>query len=53
MNDFFNLLEIHKVKIEWVKGHAGNPINERCDRLAVGAYTNNAVLHDYEYEGTL
>ncbi|MFA5842144.1 MAG: ribonuclease H [Candidatus Gracilibacteria bacterium] len=24
-----------KVKIEWVKGHANNPMNERCDVLAV------------------
>lgn len=25
----------HTVKIVWVKGHAGHPENERCDRLAV------------------
>ncbi|MCK5102524.1 MAG: ribonuclease HI [Cyclobacteriaceae bacterium] len=24
-----------KVKFKWVKGHAGNPENERCDQLAV------------------
>lgn len=29
------LLEIHEVKIVWVKGHAGHPENERCDALAV------------------
>ncbi len=29
------LLEKHKVKFNWVKGHAGHPENERCDRLAV------------------
>ena len=29
------LLEKHKVTICWVKGHAGHPENERCDRLAV------------------
>ena len=28
----------HEVTIEWVKGHAGHPENERCDRLAVEAY---------------
>ena len=33
-----NLLEVHKVEIEWVKGHAGHPENERCDRLAVEYY---------------
>lgn len=29
------LLEKHKVDFIWVKGHAGHPENERCDRLAV------------------
>ena len=28
------LLEIHKVTFVWVKGHAGHPYNERCDKLA-------------------
>lgn len=31
------LLEKHKVTVNWVKGHAGHPENERCDRLAVAA----------------
>ena len=29
-----HLLERHKVTFVWVKGHAGHPYNERCDRLA-------------------
>ena len=29
------LLAKHQVTICWVKGHAGHPENERCDRLAV------------------
>ena len=29
------LLEIHRVPVKWVKGHAGHPENECCDRLAV------------------
>lgn len=29
------LCEIHTVDVNWVKGHAGHPENERCDRLAV------------------
>lgn len=29
------LLEKHQVSFVWVKGHAGHPENERCDRLAV------------------
>ena len=28
-------LEPHTVEIKWVRGHAGHPENERCDRLAV------------------
>ena len=31
------LCEIHVVEVNWVKGHAGHPENERCDRLAVAA----------------
>ncbi len=30
-----NLLEIHDVTFNWIKGHAGHEENERCDRLAV------------------
>ena len=29
------LLDVHQVEFVWVKGHAGHPYNERCDRLAV------------------
>ena len=31
------LYATHEVEIVWVKGHAGHPENERCDRLAVAA----------------
>ncbi len=34
------LLEKHTVAFVWVKGHAGHPENERCDKLAVGYYNN-------------
>ena len=30
--------EYHEIEYVWVKGHAGNPNNERCDRLAVAYY---------------
>lgn len=30
-----DLCEKHRVDVQWVKGHAGHPENERCDRLAV------------------
>mgnify|MGYP006070772593 CR=1 FL=1 len=29
--------EPHQVSFRWIKGHAGHPENERCDRLAVEA----------------
>ncbi len=31
------LLDRHRVTVVWIKGHAGHPENERCDRLAVAA----------------
>ena len=29
------LLKLHRVAFHWVKGHADNPKNNRCDQLAV------------------
>ena len=31
------LLETHEVTFVWIKGHAGHPMNEKCDTLAVAA----------------
>ncbi len=33
-----DLLDYHTVQFVWVRGHAGHPYNERCDRLAVSEY---------------
>lgn len=30
-----DMLEVHQVTFHWVKGHAENPYNNRCDELAV------------------
>ena len=30
-----NLAEMHQLRYHWVKGHADNPKNNRCDALAV------------------
>lgn len=38
--------EQHKVEFIWVKGHAGEDLNERCDALATAAADHNAVLDD-------
>ena len=36
----------HQVTWYWVKGHAGHPQNERCDRLATGAADGEDLLID-------
>lgn len=33
-NILWNLLQIHKVSPNWVKGHSGHPENETCDSIA-------------------
>jgi len=40
----------HEVTFTWVKGHAGHPENERCDRLAVLAAQGRDLPADEEYE---
>ncbi|WBY64884.1 MAG: Ribonuclease H [Thermocaproicibacter melissae] len=30
-----DLLSVHHVTVNWIKGHAGHPENECCDRMAV------------------
>ena len=39
--ELLNLTAIHKVEFSWVRGHAGHPENERCDRLAVAETEKN------------
>lgn len=41
-----DLLEKQSVTMHWVKGHAGHPENERCDRLAVQAAAGTDLLTD-------
>lgn len=38
--------EIHQVNFNWVKGHAGHEMNERCDTLATSAADGNNLLVD-------
>lgn len=33
--ELLGLLETHEVTFNWIKGHAGHPQNERCDKMAV------------------
>ena len=36
---FLELYKMHEVRFVWLKGHAGHPENERCDALAVAAWS--------------
>lgn len=48
---FLLIYKKHKVKFVWVKGHAGNPMNERCDQLAVAAAESGNLKVDEGFEG--
>ena len=45
------LLKKHEVSFVWVKGHAFNPGNERCDELARLAIVSGDLQKDTCYEG--
>ena len=44
------LLDKHDVTMRWVKGHAGNPGNERADALATAAANGRNLGVDAAYE---
>ena len=44
------LLDHHVVEFRWVRGHAGNPGNERADKLAVAASQGCDLDIDRGYE---
>lgn len=48
--ELLRLSEEHSVDFRWVRGHAGNPLNERCDRLAVQSARGSGLLVDQGYE---
>ena len=47
---FLEVYRKHEVEIVWIKGHADNEENERCDRLAVQAYKKGNLLVDAGYD---
>ena len=46
---YLKAVEPHNVKFVWVKGHANNVENERCDTLAVAAANGKALAGDTGY----
>lgn len=47
---FLKIYPRHNVQFKWVRGHAGNPLNERCDQLAVEAAQGDNLKVDEAYE---
>ncbi|MCR5018249.1 MAG: ribonuclease HI [Bacteroidales bacterium] len=46
---FDQVYKKHRVAFHWLKGHAGHPENERCDRMAVEAYHGTDLKEDTGY----
>lgn len=47
------LCDRHVVKFVWIRGHDGNPENERCDELSTLAARQKDLPIDEGYERTL
>ena len=47
---FLRIYRKHHVTFHWVKGHAGNPLNECVDAMAVAAYQTGNLLTDTWHE---
>ena len=50
--ELLDVLEGLDVEFRWVRGHAGNPLNERCDQLAVASARQTDLPIDHGYERT-
>lgn len=47
---FLRIYRRHNVRLVWVKGHASNPENNRCDELAVAAANGRNLPEDTGYQ---
>ena len=47
-----DLCDAHDMTYHWVKGHAGDPENERCDQLSTAALARPDLPADERYERT-
>ena len=47
---FHQLAQKHSIRFKWVKGHAENIYNTRCDELATAAADGGELLVDEGYE---
>lgn len=49
--ELLELIDGLDIRFNWVKGHAGHPLNERCDRLAVHSARGTSLQEDSGYGG--
>ncbi len=47
---YHDLAEKNNIRFVWVKGHASNPYNNRCDEMATAAADGKELLVDEVYE---
>jgi len=47
---YFNLSKRFNIRMVWVKGHADNPFNNRCDQLATAAADGTNLKVDTGFE---
>ncbi|MEO6949588.1 MAG: ribonuclease HI [Ginsengibacter sp.] len=48
---YFQLSKKYTIHLHWVKGHADNALNNRCDALATEAADGRNLVADVGYEG--
>ncbi|SDD16434.1 ribonuclease HI [Niabella drilacis] len=48
---YYQLAQKFQIRFVWVKGHADNPYNNRCDELATAAADGKNLAEDVGYEG--
>jgi ribonuclease HI len=48
---YYKLAKDHEIRFTWVKGHASNPYNQRCDELATSAADGGGLIEDIGYTG--
>lgn len=47
---FYKLMQKHQLRFVWVRGHADNPFNNRCDELATAAADGGNLKEDTGFE---
>ena len=47
---YHRVAQLHHVRFHWVKGHASNPYNNRCDELATSAADGSDLQIDAGFE---